>query len=884
MASPIADTTTGRLSGLAHAALEAATANCLQRTNYKIEPEHWLLALLRADGGDAQAICRDARVDLDKLDDQLNVAIDQFKRGDGSRRPEFSPQTVEMLEQSWIVASMRFGDTVIRGGHLLLALAERPTLWRLICEEATEARKIKPEMLAARFKEIVGDAEGPAEVPSGPDPTAKGTGTAAAAGATAGPAGKRSALDRFTINLSELATQGKIDAVLGRDAEIDQCVQALSRRRQNNPILVGDAGVGKTAIVEGLALLLAQGKIKNPLLENAVVRSLDLGLLQAGAGVRGEFEERLRQLIDDVRSSSVPIVLFIDEAHMLLGAGGAEGQGDAANMLKPALARGELRAIAATTWAEYKKFFEKDAALARRFDLVKVNEPDEPTAAFMIRGALGSLERHHKVKVLNEAVVAAVELSKRYLPGRQLPDKAVSLLDTACTAVNLSTSVDPPAIQDANRRIADADHELRMLRREQAAGSIDPQLAAHMDRVTQGREAAEADLAELQVRYAKERDLVLELRGSWDAVGEAPSEKAMADLERLRTELRATQGDEPMAHALVDRQAVADVVSRWTGIPLGRMAADEMQLVQTLEHRLERSVVGQSHALRQIAETVRRSRAGLNDPGKPVGVFLLLGTSGVGKTETAVTLANELYGGPSQMTVLNMSEFKEDAKVSQLLGASAGYVGYGQGGVLTEAVRRKPHSVLLLDEVEKANVAIHDIFLSVFEKGNIRDGEGRDIDFRNTLIILTSNAGASRIADRCAEPGPRPTPEELLAEVHETLLQHFRPEFIGRTTPIVYYPLTVETLTEIVKLHLGRVCKRIKGSHHAAFDWDPAVVEFIVSHCNDRSAGARVVERVINQKLLPQLSREILARAAAGQPFDRVHAGVGDGEIAVEVN
>ncbi|HWE01843.1 MAG TPA: type VI secretion system ATPase TssH [Tepidisphaeraceae bacterium] len=884
------DSATARLSPIAHDALEKATASCLQRTNYKIEPEHWLLALLRSDGGDLQTICRHFGADLDALDEQLNVAIDNFKRGDGSRRPDFSHQSVEVIEQAWLVTSMRFGDSVIRSGHILLAVTALPTLWRLIVEQSPEMGKIKPESLAANFGKIAGASEAePAvdvepDVATGAPPKSSAKKSAGAAGASAA-AGKKSALDRFTINMSALAQEGKIDPVLGRDREIDQCIQALSRRRQNNPILVGDAGVGKTAIVEGLALMLAEGKIKNPLLESAIVRSLDLGLLQAGAGVRGEFEDRLRSLIEEIRGSPVPIILFIDEAHMLLGAGGAEGQGDAANMLKPALARGELRSIAATTWAEYKKFFEKDAALARRFDLIKVNEPDEETAAYMIRGGLGALERHHKVKVLNEAVVSAVKLSKRYLPGRQLPDKAVSLLDTACTAVNLSTSVAPPAIQDFRRRIDDADHALRMLGRERAAGHGDDAVVAEIERLTVIRSQAQADLEILETRYGKERDLVVKLRTAWDKASDGktpPTEDARRELDALRAELRAFQSDQPLAHALVDHQAVADVVSRWTGIPLGRMRTDELELVRMLERRLGERVIGQPHALGQIAETIRKSRAGLTDPAKPVGVFLLLGTSGVGKTETAISLAEILYGGASQLTVINMSEFKEEAKVSQLLGTSAGYVGYGEGGVLTEAVRRKPHSVLLLDEVEKANRAVHDIFLSVFDKGSVRDGEGRDIDFRNTLIIMTSNAASGIIAESCAAD-IKPSPETLLDEVQDALLGYFRPEFLGRTTPIVYYPLTPADLGEVAKLQLKKLGQRLLAAHRAAFAWDATVIEYIVSRCNDRSAGARVIERVLNGELLPLLSRQVLARISDGKALGHVTVSVDAGRLAVDM-
>ncbi len=867
------DLVTGRLDPAAMAALEGAVASCLRRTNYRVEPEHWLLALLRADGGDVQRICRRFGVDPDQLDEQLNGAIDRFRRGDGSRRPEFSPQTVEMIEAAWLAASMRFGDTVIRGGHLLVALTDRPTLWTLLAEQSPELAKVKPATLAAEFADIVGAVEEPAAAVEIEPQRA----TAIAAATTA--------LDRFTVDLTALAAAGKIDAVLGRDREIDHCVQTLSRRRQNNPILVGDAGVGKTAIVEGLAVRLAKGQVNSPLLKSAVLRSLDLGALQAGAGVRGEFEQRLRAVVDEVRASPVPVILFIDEAHMLLGAGGAEGVGDAANLLKPVLARGELRAIAATTWAEYKRFFERDAALSRRFELVKVSEPDEPTACLMLRAVVPALEAHHGVRVLDEAVTAAVALSKRYLPGRQLPDKAVGLLDTACTAVALSTSVEPPALQDCRRRIDDADHALRLLERERAAGvRVD---GARLSHLAEERERTTAELAALEQRYARERSLVMDVRLSWETVVDGSVEQWQRDHARERLVeanevLAEQQVGGALAHAVVDRQAVADVVGRWTGIPVGRMTQDERVAVLSLEHRLNARVVGQRHAMATVAEAVRRSRAGLGDPGRPVAVLLLVGTSGVGKTETAVALTDLLYGGAEQMTTINLSEFGEDHKVSQLLGTSAGYVGYGDGGVLTEAVRRRPHGVLLLDEVEKGSRAVLDVFLSVFDKGTVRDAEGRDVDFSNTLVVMTSNAASAMVASLCA--GERPSPDALLAAVRPTLSEYFRPEFLGRTTPVIYYPLANEDLVAVAKLQLAKVATRLAGAYGgAAFAYDPAVVEHVVARCDDRSAGARVIGRVIETELLSAMTGKLLARSSDGRGVSRVAVGVEDGRIVCTV-
>ena len=871
------DLVTGRLDPAAMAALEAAVASCLRRTNYRVEPEHWLLSLLRTGGGDVQRACRRFAVDPDLLDEQLNGAIDRFRRGDGSRRPEFSPQTVEMIEGAWMAASMRFGDTVIRGGHLLVALAERPTLWNLLAEQSPELAKIKPATLSAEFADVMGTPAGPVPSAEAVDELPPRTATTTAATPTA--------FDRFTVDLTALAAAGRIDAVVGRDREIDQCVQALSRRRQNNPILVGDAGVGKTAVVEGLAVLLAQGRVNSPLLRSAVVRSLDLGALQAGAGVRGEFEQRLRAVLDEVRASPVPVVLFIDEAHMLLGAGGAEGVGDAANLLKPALARGELRCIAATTWAEYKRFFERDAALSRRFDLVKVNEPDERTACLMLRARVPALEAHHGVRVLDEAVTAAVSLSKRYLPGRQLPDKAVGLLDTACTAVALSTSVEPPPLQDCRRRIDDADHALRLLERERAAGAV-----VGSDRIAQlttDRATTVAELAALEQRYARERSLVMDVRLSWDTIVDAAAEPWQREHARQRLVeanevLAEQQAAGPLARAVVDRQAVADVVGRWTGVPVGRMTQDERRAVLTLEDRLNARVVGQRHAMAAVAEAVRRSRAGLGDPGRPVAVLLLVGTSGVGKTETAVALADLLYGGADQLTTINLSAFGEDHKVSQLLGASAGYVGFGEGGVLTEAVRRRPYGVLLLDEVEKGSRAVLDVFLSVFDKGTVRDAEGRDVDFSNTLVVMTSNAASSQVAARCAAGHPRP--DELLRAVRPTLLEYFRPEFLGRTTPVVYYPLTGDDLAAVARLQLAKVAARVAAAYGGAtFGYDPAVVDHLLQRCDDRSAGARVIGRVIETELLPAMTAELLARSADGRGVSCVTAGLEGAKIVCTV-
>ncbi|HSK29249.1 MAG TPA: type VI secretion system ATPase TssH, partial [Candidatus Limnocylindria bacterium] len=701
---------------------------------------------------------------------------------------------------------------------------------------------------------------------------------------------KTPGLDQFTIDLTERARKGHIDPVLGRDFEIRQMVDILTRRRQNNPILTGEAGVGKTAVVEGLALRIAAGDVPPPL-RNVALKSLDLTLLQAGAGVKGEFENRLKSVIEEVKGSAQPIILFIDEAHTMIGAGGQAGQGDAANILKPALARGELRTIAATTWSEYKKYFEKDAALTRRFQVVKVDEPTEPQAVAMMRGLVDTLERHHNVRILDEATDAAVRLSHRYISGRQLPDKAVSVLDTAAARVALGQMTTPPAIEDCQRRISLVDTEMRILERESLTGA---NFAERLKELADEKTAAETRLAELEKKWAEEKKFVEELRAIRDTLeahalavkkgaaenteGRLPAAEVtrlQGEIARLNDELAKVQGDTPLVQVCVDSQAVAEVVSGWTGIPVGKVVKDEIQTVLSLRERLEERIIGQSHALEAISQRIRTARAKLEDPRRPIGVFMLVGPSGVGKTETALALADTLFGGERNVVVINMSEYQEGHTVSGLKGSPPGYVGYGEGGVLTEAVRRKPYSVVLLDEMEKAHTDVMELFYQVFDKGMLEDGEGREVDFKNTLILMTSNAGTDTFMKLCADPDTKPDPEPLVDALRPDLLKIFKPAFLGRAIVVPYYPIADDVMKKIIELQLGRIQKRLMENHRAQFTYDPALVEEVASRCTEVESGARNVDHILTRTLLPEISREFLARMAAGDSISKVHISVG---------
>src|SRR5712692_10604152 len=814
----------GKLNDTTRNSLEAAAGFCLARTHYDIELEHFLLKLLDVTDSDLPRILKQFGVDKSRLTGDLTRSLDKLKSGN-ARTPAFSPSLMDMLSEAWTLGSIDFGAAQVRTGFTILAIVTAPELSRLMREITREFQKISAEALHKDFWNIVAgspeDQETAQAISLGVEGLPQGAGMPGK--------GKTQNLDQFTIDLTANARSGKIDAVLGRDHEIRQIIDILTRRRQNNPILTGEAGVGKTAVVEGFALRVVKGDVP-PSLKNVTIRSLDLALLQAGAGIKGEFENRLKGLIEEVKSSPAPIILFIDEAHTLIGAGGQAGQGDAANLLKPALARGELRTIAATTWSEYKKYFEKDPALARRFQLVKVEEPTEEACRLMMRGLVPTLENHHNVRILDEGLAGAVRLSHRYLPDRQLPDKAVSVLDTACARLALGQNSIPPAIEDATRTLDDLAVQARVLDRESNLG------ADHRERlaeIAERRTATEGRLEGLKGRWEKERDLVgqiREVRAKLEGVSTPPPADGQgaqgaaaqtavdpnalrADLSKLNAELDAIQGETPLVRVCVDAQIIGEVISGWTGIPVGKMLKDEIATVLKLEQHLGSRVIGQSHALEGISQRIRTARASLDDPNKPVGVFLLVGPSGVGKTETALALSDLLYGGEHNLITINMSEFQEPHTVSTLKGSPPGYVGYGEGGVLTEAVRRRPYSVVLLDEVEKAHPDVLEAFYRVFDKGQMEDGEGRSIDFKNTVIILTSNAAQEVIVNMCKDPELTPNAEGLEKAMRGPLVKVFPDALLNRLVVVPFYPISKEMLRTIIKLNLSRVEKRVQLNH-----------------------------------------------------------------------
>ncbi|WP_408901550.1 type VI secretion system ATPase TssH [Plastoroseomonas arctica] len=872
------------MNALARRQLEGAAGLTLSRSHYNVEIEHVLLKLIELQNSDISVIMRKAGIDAGKVGMEITRALDKLRTGN-ARAPALSPDIVTWLREAWLLASLE-GKGIIRSGHLLIALLNDETLSRGLKDSAPSLMAIPADQLR---RGLEGFTEGSDEAN---DAAPAGSPGAAAAGAAPGEAPRGGGpLDQFCTDLTAQAKAGKIDPILGRDGEIRQIIDILTRRRQNNPICTGEAGVGKTAVIEGLALRLAAGDVPEAL-KKVRLMALDLGMLQAGAGVKGEFENRLKGVIDGIKSSPIPIVMFIDEAHQLIGAGGAAGQNDAANLLKPALARGEMRCIAATTWAEYKKYFEKDAALTRRFQVVKIDEPTEPLARAMLRGLVPTLEKHHGVRILDEAIDDAVRLSARYIPSRQLPDKGVSLLDTACARVSMSQAAIPAPIEDRMRRLDLVAAELASLSREAVTG------ADHLKRVTElesEKDQASKELEALNVQWDEEKKLVAvikELRTALEnppeplAEGEAaPADQAAdaADPDKLRAELaEATnelhklQGEEPLVHPLVDGAAVAEVVATWTGIPVGRMVSNEIKGVLALAETLKTRVIGQDHAMEAVAQAIRTNRAGLTDPRKPVGVFMFAGTSGTGKTETAMALADLLYGGEGNITIINMSEFKEEHKVSMLMGAPAGYVGYGEGGVLTEAVRRRPYSIVLLDEMEKAHPGVQDVFYQVFDKGNMKDGEGRDIDFRNCILIMTSNAGTDTIAKLCADPDTMPDPEALGEALRPDLLKVFKPAFLGRVNVIIYYPLHDAVLRKIVVLQLNRINKRLKETYGVPLEYGPELPQAIAARCTEVESGARNIENILNRTLLPELSGQILGKRAEGAEITKVAVGIAE--------
>ncbi len=860
----------GKLNSLCYRAIESSTVFCKLRGNPYVELVHWLQQLLQLTDCDLLRLVRHYGIDTSVLARDLAAALDRLPRGSTSVT-DLSSQVEETVERAWVYATLMFGDTQVRSGHLLLAVLKTPALRNGLYGVSREFNKVGVDDLSEQFDTLLNcSPEALMEARAGHQMPGEDLGALAHAS-------QQAALKRFTVDLTEQARNSKMDPIVGRDPEIRQVIDILMRRRQNNPILVGEAGVGKTAIAEGLAQRIARGDVP-PSLKDVQLLALDVGLLQAGASMKGEFEQRLRSVIDEVHASVKPVVLFIDETHTLVGAGGAAGTGDAANLLKPALARGTLRTVGATTFAEYKKHIEKDPALTRRFQVVQVDEPEEAQALLMLRGLAEALQDHHQVHILDSALEAAVRLSNRYIPARQLPDKAVSLIDTACARVAISLHATPAEVDDSRRRIDSLETELTIIERETAIGvdtvsrrtSVQALLASERQR-----------LDEVEERWNNERALVEQIQHLRRQLGEANDcADGLAQLRQLQDQLATLQGEHPLVLTCVDEQAVASVVQDWTGIPVGRMVKNEIDNVLRLAERVGQRIIGQDHALEMIARRIQTSRAGLDNPGKPVGVFLLAGTSGVGKTETALALAESLYGGEQNVITINMSEYQEAHSVSTLKGAPPGYVGYGEGGVLTEAVRRKPYSVVLLDEVEKAHSDVHELFFQVFDKGWMEDGEGRIIDFKNTLILLTTNVGTPLISRLCRDPQAVPAPDTIAKALREPLLQVFPPALLGRLVVIPYYPLSDVMLGSIIRLQLGRIEQRIAAAHKVPFTYSEAVVQLIASRCTELESGGRMIDAILTHSMLPVISTVFLQRLLTGAPVTCVAVTVDGSEFA----
>jgi type VI secretion system protein VasG len=903
----------GKLNPVGYKSIEAATIFCKMRGNAYVETVHWLHQLLQQPDSDVLRIIKHFGLDTSRLATDLIAALDRLPRG-ATAISDFSPHIETALQQAYLYSSLMFGESQVRTGHLIVAFLRTESLRNVFLSLSREFTKIKTEQLTDDFGKIL--AGSPEESMRASD--GSGLSAGAAPGESSGaipPAemGKQEALKRFTVDLTEKARKGEIDPIVGRDEEIRQCVDILMRRRQNNPILTGEAGVGKTAVVEGFVQRILAGDVP-PALKEVTVRSLDVGLLQAGASMKGEFEQRLRGVIDEIQASPKPVILFIDEAHTLMGAGGS-GASDAANLLKPALARGTLRTIAATTWDEYKRHIEKDPALTRRFQVVKVEEPGEDRCIRMLRAVMVPFEKHHKVQVLDEAIDAAVRLSHRYIAGRQLPDKAVSLIDTAAARVAVSQHAVPPEVDDCRRRIQALDVELGILTRETATG-LDH--AARLAEINAKLVEEKAELAGLEKHWGEEKEIVaniLDLRAKLRAGGIGPDEALKAhasgaspapvappaapaappgngqltpeERDKLLTELRAAQeklkqfqGESPLIFPSVDANAIAGVVADWTGIPVGRMVKNEIEQVLKLGDILERRVIGQRHALDTIARRIQTSRARLDNPNRPIGVFMLVGPSGTGKTETALTLAEALYGGEQNLISINMSEFQEAHTVSTLKGSPPGYVGYGEGGILTEAVRRRPYSVVLLDEVEKAHHDVHEIFFQVFDKGWMEDAEGKYIDFKNTVIILTSNAAQDVIINLCKDPELMPSAEGMEKAMRTPLTKVFPDALLNRLVVVPFYPISKDILQRIIKLNLSRVARRVQENHKVPFTYDDSVPELIGQRCTELERGARMVDALITNTMLPEIGREFLSRLAAGSEIKRVHVTIREGNFA----
>lgn len=864
-----------KLNEYTTSAFTTAVGLCSRRTNREVCIEHLLVALLGEGRGDIPLILSHFGIEAGDLSKELNRTLEGFKTGSGSS-PKLSPALMEIIESAWLIVSVDYKQNKIRSGSILVALLE--TASYQLGSYIDVLSDIPKDRLRKDFVSIVGGSIEDSEVRVVTTTEGKATTDARPEGDTA--------LDRFTIDVTGRAREGKIDPARGRDKEMRQMIDILSRRRKNNPIIIGEAGVGKTHVVEGLALRIAQGDVPD-ILKEVEIRGLDMGLLEAGAGVKGEFENRLKAVINEIKDAPKPTVLFIDEAHLLAGAGGSGSSADAANLLKPELARGELRTIGATTFAEYKRYIEKDPALARRFQPVQVDEPSEENACLMLRATKGVFETHHKIQISNEAVTTAVKLASRYISGRQLPDKAVDLMDTAAARVKMEQTAKPAQLDDSERLVQNLDIEIAAIRRD-----IDLGLSGEKDYLEEleaGRSAAEENREELHQRWLQERELVEKihalqrqltegmekLRAEPDAeeAEETKTEEENSeeetfdpdaireDLENLRNELKEMQGEEPLVHVDVDASIAAQVVADWTGIPMGNMLKDEADILLNLETIMEDRIIGQSHAIKEMSDVIRSSKAGLGNPDSPIGVFMFVGPSGVGKTESSRVIADLLFGGERFMITINMSEYQESHTVSQLKGAPPGYVGYGEGGILTEAVRHRPYSVVVLDEVEKAHRDVMNLFYQVFDKGFMRDGEGREIDFKNTVIIMTGNIGWETIS-RMSSEDKRPDPEEVVEAVMPELQAYFAPALVARCKVIPFLSLDTETMKQIVRLKLNRVGKRLMESHGMGFEYSDEMVLRVAERCTQIESGARNIDQIIDKNILPDVSKELLSKLA----------------------
>ncbi|UJF17206.1 type VI secretion system ATPase TssH [Vibrio sp. SS-MA-C1-2] len=862
----------GKLSVPLKNGLEEAAGVAMNQGVATIEIEHWIAQLISTKDEDILAFCTQQKINSQQFFQELQGRIERLPKGAAGQQPTISKALSESIENAWLQASVNYGQGQITSLHLLLVLLQEDNFGvkKLVLETL---QNVSIEALSGQISQL--------KVAAVSHESGSGS------GATQAPTTGGGALDKYTTNLTQQARDGGIDPISGRNSEVRQAIDILCRKRQNNPIFVGEAGVGKTAVVEGLALRIAAGEVPTAI-QGVEIHSLDLGLLQAGASIKGEFENRLKDVINEVKSAEKPIIVFIDEAHTLIGAGGAAGQNDAANLLKPALARGEFRSIAATTWAEYKKYFEKDPALTRRFQVIKIEEPNEEDALQILREVGKSLSQHHGVFITKEALEAAISLSVRYLPARQLPDKAISLLDTSCARVALTQGSKPERIEGLEQKIRYLESELSAIETEEEI--LVSNVSDHQELIST-IEKHKAELQQQNERWLQEKDLVTEIKA---AIAVLTEEETNSDdrqqSQNLITEklelLQSLQGEYPMVFPIVDEEVIATVIESWTGIPAGKMVKDEIAQLLSLEDTLHRRVIGQNRAISEIAKSIRISRAGLTDSRKPVGVFLMCGPSGVGKTETAMALADDVFGGENNLTVINMTEFKEEHKISMLLGSPAGYVGFGEGGVLTEAIRRNPYCVLLLDEMEKAHTGVHDLFYQIFDKGHIKDSEGRTVDFKNTIIIMTSNAADQAICDICSQEDELISNEVLLEEIRPALQESFKPAFLGRSTIIPYYPLSQDDLAKIAVISLNRVAKKLMDQYQATFKWQDDFIEFISSRNSDMTIGGRAVEQIINQTLMPQLANECIERLSHGEPITDVSVSIDkvSGKLLLTVN